>query len=136
MDVARRRVCAVDPQRVVADVAQLMTAEGVHAVVVIDEGSPVGIVTDRDLVTRVMAPGLASDTPIGVVMTVDPIIVESTEAIDAVQTVLRRHGIRQVPLIQDGRLVGIVTLDDLVYELNAELRRLLPEATQALTQSR
>jgi signal-transduction protein with cAMP-binding, CBS, and nucleotidyltransferase domain len=121
---------------VVVDVAKLMTAEGVHAVVVIDEGCPVGIVTDRDLVARVMAPGLATDTPIGFVMTVDPITVESSEAIDAVQTVLRRHGVRQVPLIQDGRLVGIVTLDDLVYELSAELRRLLPEATRALSQSR
>ncbi len=136
MDVARRRVCTVDRQRPVAEVARLMAADGVHAVVVVDEERCVGIVTDRDLVIRVLAPGLPADTPVGSVMTADPVTVEGTEPVDAVQMMLRHHGVRQIPLTDHGRLVGIVALDDLVYELTAELRRLLPEVAQTLDESR
>ncbi|MGH8973585.1 MAG: CBS domain-containing protein [Acidimicrobiia bacterium] len=132
MDVARRRVCSVDRHRSVDEVARLMVAEDVHAIVVVDEERAVGIVTDRDLVTRIMAPGLPADTPVGSVMTVDPVTADSNETVDTVQMMLRHHGIRQVPLTEAGLLVGIVALDDLVYELTAELRRLLPEAAAAI----
>jgi CBS domain-containing protein len=128
MDVARRRVYAVERSRSVVEVAQLMTAERVHAVVVVDDGRVAGIVTDRDLVTRVLAPGRPAATAVEDAMTSDPVTVDGDEPVEAVQALLHQHGVRQVPLTCDGRLVGIVALEDLVYELTSELRRLLPEA--------
>ena len=128
VDVARRRVYAVERSRSVVEVARLMTAEGVHAVVVVDDGRVAGIVTDRDLVTRVLAPGRPAGTPVEEAMTADPVTVDGDEPVEAVQAVLHQHGLRQVPLTCDGRLVGIVALEDLVYELTGELRRRLREA--------
>jgi CBS domain-containing protein len=132
IDVGRGRLCTVDRQRTVGDVARLMAAERVRAVVVEDTGRAVGIVTDRDLVLRAMATSLPLDAPVESIMTPDPVTVESDETVDAVRDVLRRHGIRQVPLTRAGGIVGIVGLDDLVFELNAELRRLLPEVSEAM----
>ncbi len=128
-DVARHRVCSVDRHRGVDEVARLMAAEDAHAIVVVDGERLVGIVTERDLVTRVLAPGLPAGTAVGSVMTSEPITVEADESVEAVQLTLHRHGVRQVPITEGGRLVGLVALDDLVYELTVELRRLLPEGS-------
>ncbi|MGH9034137.1 MAG: CBS domain-containing protein [Acidimicrobiia bacterium] len=133
IDVGRGRLCTVDGRRTVGDVARMMAAERVRAVVVEDTGRAVGIVTDRDLVLRAMATSLPLDAPVESIMTPDPVTVAGDETVDAVRDVLRRHGIRQVPLTREGAIVGIVGLDDLVFELNAELRRLLPEVTEVTT---
>ena len=131
IDVGRGRLCTVDPRRTVGEVAGLMAGGPTRAVVVVDAGRAVGIVTDRDLVVRAMARGLSLDAPVESIMTPDPVTAEGSEAIEAVQRLLRQHGIRQVPLTREGLVVGIVGLNDLVFELNAELRRLLPESTEA-----
>lgn len=133
IDVGRGRLCTVDRRRTVGDVARMMAAERVRAVVVEDTGHAVGIVTDRDLVLRAMATSLPLNAPVESIMTPDPVTVAGDETVDAVRDVLRRHGIRQVPLTREGAIVGIVGLDDLVFELNAELRRLLPEVTEVTT---
>jgi signal-transduction protein with cAMP-binding, CBS, and nucleotidyltransferase domain len=136
IDVGRGRLCTVDRRRTIGDVARLMAAGPNRAVVVVDAGRAVGIVTDRDLVVRAMARGLALDAPVESVMTPDPVTAEAGEAIETVQQLLRQHGIRQVPLTREGLVVGIVGMNDLVFELNAELRRLLPQVDEASEASR
>lgn len=135
IDVGRGRLCTVDRRRTVGEVAGLMADGPTRAVVVVDAGRPVGIVTDRDLVVRAMARGVPLDAPVESVMTPDPVTAEASEAVEAVQQLLRRHGVRQVPLTREGRVVGIVGLHDLVFELNAELRRLLPQVDEAFEAS-
>lgn len=127
IDVAQGPLATVARPRPVAEVARIMAEQGLRAVVVEDGGRPVGIVTDLDLVSRVLARGLTPDTPVEAVMTPDPITVEATDPLDAVYALIQQYGVRQLPLTRDGQLVGIVGLDDLVSELSAELRRLLPD---------
>ncbi len=131
MDVGRGRLCTVDRRQTVGEVARLMAAAGIRAVVIEEAGRPVGIVTDRDLVLRAMAKGVSLDVPVESIMTPDPVTAEANEPIEVAQGLLRHHGLRQVPLTRDGRVVGLVGLDDLVFELNVELRRLLPDFTEA-----
>jgi CBS domain-containing protein len=131
MDVGRGRLCTVDRRQTVGEVARLMAAERVRAVVIEAEGRAVGIVTDRDLVLRAMAKSVSLDAPVESIMTPDPVTAEADEPIEVAQGLLRHHGLRQVPLTRDGRVVGLVGLDDLVFELNIELRRLLPDFTEA-----
>ncbi len=111
------------PDDSAADVAASMR-EGVGAVVIVDGGAPVGIVTDRDLVTRVMADRVSPDVPIRHVMARDPVIARSDESIDAAVLRMEQRGIRRLPIVDDeGRLVGLVALDDLLVLLAAELHR-------------
>ena len=104
------------------EVARLLASEGLRAVVVTDrEGGPAGIVTERDLVVRGMAWNLPSDTPVEAVMT--PELVTAPPSVPArfAYRLLRTHRIRQLPLVEAGRVVGIVDRHDLIDEANTEV---------------
>lgn len=104
------------------EVARLMADEGWRAVVVADpDGAPAGIVTDRDIVVRALAWGLPPDSPVETVMTPEVVTAHSSAPGRFVYRLLRAHGIRQLPLVQDGRVVGLVSRDDLVDEASTEV---------------
>jgi CBS domain-containing protein len=99
----------------VAEAAQLMTRRSVGSVIVVaEDGATAGIVTDRDLRTRVVAPGLPSSTPVGRVMS-SPVIGIGPEApaFDALLEMMRR-GVRHLAVTAAGRLLGVVSSYDVV----------------------
>lgn len=100
----------------VQDVARLMTARGVGAVVVMEGSKPVGIVTDRDIVVRVTAPGLdQTKIVIGDIMSMPLVTVSVAESVDSAIELMGRHGIRRMPIVDEsGRLTSILTLDDIL----------------------
>src|SRR6185295_3310421 len=99
------------------EVARLLASEGLRAVVVTDrEGGPAGIVTERDLVVRGMAWNLPSDTPVEAVMTPELVTAPPTVPARFAYRLLRTHRIRQLPLVEAGRVVGIVDRHDLIDE--------------------
>lgn len=118
----RKRPIVAAPEESCAAVAGKMREHHVGAVVIVMGERPVGIVTDRDLVARVLAQGLPPELPVGEAMTPRPITVRTTDSIDAVAFAMRQSGVRRVPIVApDGTLAGIVTLDDLYVLLSAEL---------------
>jgi CBS domain-containing protein len=131
-DVARRSGIAVGLDRPIAEVAALMDAAGVGAVVVVDGTVPVGIVTDRDLVRRALAKGLAPDARVDGVMTSTVVTIDAdVDAHDAYR-LLREHAVRRL-VITDGRgFVGVVTIDDLLVDLAADLADLVRPVTAEL----
>ena len=106
--------------------ADRMDAYAVGCVVVVDgERAPVGIVTDRDLVRRVVAPGRDADkTRAADVMTAELVLGSSDDRLEWVVSKMKARAVRRLPIVRDGRLVGIVTLDDVVSELGRECRDL------------
>jgi len=105
------------------ELAEQMTREAVGCLLVVDEQArPIGIVTDRDLALRVVAEGRsATETAAEAVMS-QPLL--AAEAADPIERVIERmcsHGIRRVPILRDGKAVGLVSLDDLVVQLGSEL---------------
>jgi CBS domain-containing protein len=109
-------VYTVTPHANVRQAAELMHAQGVGDVIVVEHLRPVGILTDRDIVIRVAAAGLnPRDVSVQEVMS-SPLItaVEEGEVADAI-ALMQRHGIRRLPILdQEGRLCSILTLDDLL----------------------
>ncbi len=98
-----------------------MAGEGPRAVVVVDEGGlPVGIVTERDGVVRGLARGRRPSSPVELVMTPDLVTAEASAPARSVFRLLRERGIRQVPLVERGRLVAILRREDLADEEAAE----------------
>lgn len=85
-------------------------------VVVNDEREPIGLVTDRDLVTRVIASELdPKKTPVEEVMTKGPRTVQEDEPIESVVSLMRSGGFRRIPVVSsENKLVGLVTLDDVL----------------------
>ena len=109
----------------IAEAARLMDRMAVGALVVVEGECPIGIVTDRDLVVRGLARQLPGDADVNRVMTVDLVTLPADADLHKAITVFYRHPIRRLPLIEDGRMVGMLTVDDLVIDLVNDLDSLV-----------
>jgi CBS domain-containing protein len=119
LNVGSRSPVTVRTTATAAEVARLMEDRNVGSVVVLRGEKPVGIVTDRDLVIRVMSRGLApAQTRIETVMSSKLETVSADRPPLAAAVHMRERGIRRLPIIGgNGELIGIVTHDDLVHHL-------------------
>lgn len=110
----------------VFDVACRMRDKHVGSVVVVRDGRPVGMLTDRDIVLRVVAEGIdAQKVLVSSIVTYDAVTVLRTDGFETAARTMREHGVRRVPIIDaDGRVTGIVTADDLIALLGRELSAL------------
>jgi CBS domain-containing protein len=122
----RRPVQTLSPDAPCREAAQLLRDEGVGCVVVSEDERPLGIVTDRDLVVRVMASGRDPDkTPLRDVMSGEPVFLADERGIDQVVATMRQERIRRIPIVDaEGRLEGVVSLDDLLPLLARQLGEL------------
>lgn len=101
-------------------VAERMHQHAVGALVVVDDdGVVVGIVTDRDLVERVMAQNRnPSTTTVDQVMTRSPVTVTADAPLESVLARMKQGSFRRVPVVDDaGQLIGLVTMDDILMWL-------------------
>jgi len=109
----------LDRETTVLDAARKMTARNVGAVMVVDaQGRPAGIFTERDLMTRVIVPGLdPARTTLADVMTTRLLFARHDEPIEAVELEMQRMHVRHLPVVDaHGRLLGVVSLRDLLRE--------------------
>jgi CBS domain-containing protein len=120
--LARTEVITVSVDDVIGDVVETMRTHNVGSVVVVDGGKPRGIVTDRDLVLYAMD-GEAALTARNV-MSEDLFTVDIDSDVFTVINEMHDRTVRRVPVLENGDLVGIVTLDDFVGLLAAELEKL------------
>ena len=124
-DLMREDVVTATRETTAADMARALAADNVGSVVVVDGDTPVGIVTDRDIAVRVVAEETDPSTvTAGDVMTADPTTVDVTTGVMDLSRAMCSAGVRRTPIVEDGALVGIVTLDDLTRLLVGELGNL------------
>lgn len=109
-------VYTVTPDTPVSDVAKLLVAQHVGDVIVVQEGKPVGILTDRDLVVRVMAAGSDPKTvKVRQVMSGPLITINAQEELGTAIALMGRYGIRRLPIVDEsGCLVSILTMDEII----------------------
>lgn len=121
-----RVVITADLDESVLEAACRMRDNKVGCVVVTQDQRPVGIVTDRDLVLRVVAERLdPATTAMSSVVTFDTATIRRSEGIETAARTMRAHGVRRLPIVdEDGRIAGIVTADDLIRLLGAEIAAL------------
>jgi CBS domain-containing protein len=125
MSLARFKapVATIEAQATVEAAARAMRDRHVGSLVIVRSGRPVGLITDRDIVLRVVAQGRnAAADVVGEFITHDPITVSVHEGIETATIRMRRHGVRRLPLVdEEGMAVGVVTADDLLVLLGAEI---------------
>jgi len=120
-DLARSDVVTATEETAVSEIAQQMVDETVGSVVIVDDNTPVGIVTDRDLALRCVAEesetgGMAAEN----VMTEDLETIERDAGFYEAVEVMSDNGIRRLPVTDNNELVGILTSDDLTTLLADE----------------
>jgi len=104
-----------DVNQTVLEVAQAMVARNIGAVPVLSNDLLVGIFSERDLMSRVVAEGLdPRTTRVEAVMTSDPLTVSPTETVENCMILMRRHGFRHLPICDGQRLLGVVSLRDIL----------------------
>jgi CBS domain-containing protein len=101
----------------VRDAAVVMRDSDIGDVIVVEDGQVTGIVTDRDIVVRAVAEGRDADsTPVSEVCTTGIQAIEPDASVDDALRMMREHDIRRLPVVKNGRPVGIVSLGDLAVE--------------------
>ena len=109
-----------DVNQSVLDVARAMVDRNIGAVPVLEDGQLVGVFSERDLMKRVVVPGLnPATTLVSEVMTSEPLTVDARENPETCLVLMRRHGFRHLPVCEGEALVGFVSLRDLLlHDLN------------------
>ena len=129
-DAIRRSEVAVRADQTVHAAAKLMSAAGVGALVVIDEDhAPIGIVTDRDLVRRSMARNGPGDARVDSVMSTPVVTIDADADVHSAFALFRSNGARRLVVVEDGAFIGVVSVDDLLIDLAADLSDLARPVT-------
>jgi CBS domain-containing protein len=110
--------CSIDADRPVAYAAKMMRDEDVGLAPIVEGDRLVGTLTDRDIVTRLVAeerdPG---STPVSEIASSDPVTVDSQQTLDDALRLMAQHQVRRLPVVEpDGRLVGVVAQADVARE--------------------
>ncbi len=124
----KRKLLKAQPETFVSRAAKLMEKRNVGAVLVVKGDRLVGIFTERDVTFRVVAHGLdARTTRLSEVMTRNPETIEPHEPLGHALLVMHEHGFRHLPVIESGRIIGIVSsrsaMDPDMEDFVSEARR-------------
>lgn len=111
------------PDATVYEAIEAMVARNVGSIVVMDGDRLAGIFTERDYLRRIALEGRTSrETRVADVMTADLVTVEPATTVEACLATMTDHKIRHLPVIDDGRLVGVVSIGDCVREVAERAR--------------
>ena len=105
-------VLTVEPSDTIGETAQKMVERGVSSAVVSDYGTLIGIVTERDLTRAVAGRVHTSEARVREWMTSDPITLAPDASADEAAKIMLDNGFRHVPIVDEGRAVGIVSIRD------------------------
>jgi len=109
---------AIDANQTIADAVTVMREENIGCLLVTEFGKLVGLFTERDLLTRVLAPGQPLNTPIRESMTANPVTVSPKDSVRTAVKRMQKGGYRHLPVVDEsGRPVGILSARRVVHYL-------------------
>lgn len=121
IEAIRRSGIGIEPERTIHDAAAVMEQTGVGALAVLDGERLVGIVTDRDLVRRGLAQGLPTDARVDGIMSTPVVTIDADADLHGAFALFRTHAIRRLAVVRGGQFVGMITIDDLLVDVSADL---------------
>jgi CBS domain-containing protein len=132
-DLMKTKLVIAEPKDTVRQVSSQMDQNGVGAVLVVegsgDMAELLGLFSERDLLHRVVAAGLDPETtPIGSVMTKDPITVGPETHVRECAELIRERGFRHLPVVQDGKPIGVLSVRDFQQYVVSGLETLIDQA--------
>lgn len=113
-DIMKKNVISIDSSMTVGDAAKMMDDASIGAIIVLENGIAVGIITERDLVRRIIAKGKPLSTNVKVAMSSPLIVINPDDSVWDLAQLMKTRKIHRVPAVKDSRLVGMVTTSDVV----------------------
>ena len=117
-DLMTKNVVTIDADRTVFEAAVLMTKKDIGDLIVVDGNTPVGIITERDFVRRVLAERKTADSKVAEIMTHPLKVIDPEAPIKEAARRMVNKRIRRLPVIKDNKLVGIITVADFARHLS------------------
>ncbi len=115
-DVMTAEPIVLQRSQSIADAARAMRDHAVGSVLVVDGDKLIGLVTDRDIVVRALAESVPPDSPVGRVCSPDLVAVEAEDDTAAAARVMQDNAVRRLPVMEGGRIVGMVSIGDLAVD--------------------
>ena len=123
-EVMTRDVRACEPNAAGAEAAKVMAREDVGPVPIVEDGRLVGLVTDRDIVVRVVAEGRdPNETTVNEIASTELVTVSPDDDLDEALNLLARRQVRRLPVVEGDRLVGIVAQADIALTLSEDEKK-------------
>jgi len=116
-EIMSNSIVSIDSSTTAIDAAKMMEDTGVGAVVVLENNLPVGIVTDRDLAIKITAHSYPTDTPVRRIMSSPLISIDPNSDLWLASDLMSTRNVRKLPVIDDDKVVGILTSSDLVKHI-------------------
>ena len=113
-DIMTKEVVTIETSKTVIDASKLMTEKGLGSLIVVIQAFPVGIITERDIVRRIVAKQAPFDQKVTEVMTKTLITVEPDTSLKEAARIMSTNKIRRLPVLKNNKLVGIVAASDFV----------------------
>ncbi len=124
-------VHTVTPDQMVIDALKLMAEKNIGAVPVVSEGRVVGILSERDYARKLVLKGLSSiGTPVSEIMSREVTTVDLHHTLDRCMGIMTDMRLRHLPVVDEGKLIGLLSIGDLVKEAIAEQAELIKTMEQ------
>ena len=130
-------VHAIGPDDSVYDAVKKMAEHNIGALLVMDGGAIVGIVTERDYARKIALAGRSSkETPVSVIMTTQVLCVGPRQTTEECMAIMTENRLRHLPVLDDGRLIGLVSIGDLVKDIISEQQFIIEQLEHYIAGSR
>ncbi len=134
LDEKGHQVWCIGPEATVYDALALMADKGVGALLVTDATGPVGLFSERDYARNVILKGRTSrDTPVREIMTRHVLCVAPDQPVEEAMALMTEHRVRHLPVIEQGQVLGMVSIGDLIKSVIAEQKFIIEQLEHYIT---
>jgi CBS domain-containing protein len=117
-DVMAKDIRVVRPDTSIKEVVATMNKFGIGSIIIVQGDRPVGIITERDILSRLVEPCLAPETLTARQIMSSPVLtISETASIEEAATLMARKHVKKLPVMDNGKLVGIITYTDIVSKV-------------------
>ena len=136
LQIKGNQTWSLEPQATVYEALQLMSDKEVGAILVLEEGKVVGIFTERDYARKLILKGkFSKDTAVRELMTQEVLYVDLHNTIDDCMVLMTNNRVRHLPVLDNGQLVGIVSLGDMVKHIISDQESTIAQLEKYITGS-
>ena len=133
-DKPSKVVHAIGPNDMVYTAVKQMAEHGIGALLVMEGEQIVGIVTERDYARKiVLADRSSKETPVSVIMTTPVLCVGPRQTTEECMALMTEHRLRHLPVLDNGRLIGLVSIGDLVKDIISEQQFIIRQLEHYIT---
>jgi CBS domain-containing protein len=135
-EVMTKDVVTVSKDTLILDAAKIMDEKNIGCLVVVEDGTPIGIITEKDFLRKVVASQKDLNSRVEEIMSTPLISIERKVDYGEAAAIMTKNKIRRLPVIEEGKLYGIITMSDILPNYIDDLLKALDKISEMLLKLR